>query len=215
MRRMPLNAGELDKFIILSGKFNFTDETLEHVLENELYGKIAVAILECSKKGTKKGVIIEDIEYGGFYVGEIIDDGTATLIQTNLSSASIVDLRLDTNDENNIKLIVSTDYASYLTAADTPKMYRHYLKFTFKVENTNTIVNGILYSSNNTDISGNNISKLNDLIKSPTPYSVLLILSNPLDDITGVLSHDGSNFVIYHARNTYAISTIADTVEPI
>ena len=75
------------------------------------------------------------------------------------------------------------------------------------------ITNGILYSSNNTDISGNNISKLNDLIKSPKSYSVLLILSNLFNDISGVLSYDGSNFVIYYARNPYTITTITDTVE--
>lgn len=156
MRRMPLNAGELDKFIILSGKFNFTDETIEHVLEDELYGKLATEILECGKKGIRKGAIIEDVEYGGCYVGEILDDGTATLISTNISGATSVDLQIDKSDENNIKLVVLTAYNQFLTNADAPKMYVHHLVI-------NVINYFTIYSSNN--LEANTPEKLTTLLK--------------------------------------------------
>lgn len=117
------DARELEKYVFISGKFNFTDETLEHVLEDELYGKIATEILECSKKGNRKGVIIEDTEGGGCYVGEILDDGTATLIQTNIASANSVDLQLDTSDENNVKLIVTTAYEQILTGDNVKTLF--------------------------------------------------------------------------------------------
>ena len=190
MRRMPLNAEELEKFIILSGKFNFTNETLEHVLEDELYGKIAVQILECRKKGIRKGVIIEDIEYGGCYVGEILDDGTATLIQTNISSASSVDLQIDTTDKNNIKLVVSTNYANYLTADDAPKMYRHQMTIT---DQGNVAVDYIVYASNNLEI--NNLENFVTVTKANSNY-------------TGLASYLGADGNVHPAYIRYSFGNV-------
>ena len=161
MRRMPFNAEELEKFIILSGKFNFTDETLEHVLENELYGKIATELIECRKKGIRKGAIIEDVECGGCYVGEILDDGTATLINSSMTSATSVDLQIDTDDKNNIKLIISTAFEAFLAVADAPKMYRHQLTLNFDGEYKTLSL--IVYSSS--DLNVNTLEDLTTLLK--------------------------------------------------
>lgn len=157
------DARELEKFIFLSGKFNFTDETLEHVLEDELYGKIAIEIIECSKKGNKKGIIIEDTEGNGCYIGEILDDGTATLTQTSIASANSVDLQIDTSDENNVKLIITTAYELVLTGDNVKTlfgqditgtgnitMYRHQIIIRFDTDTKE--VHYVVYSPNKAQI---------------------------------------------------------------
>ena len=92
-------------------------------------------------------------------------------------------------------------------------MYRHNLKFTFKVGDSNKSTNGILYSSNNTDISGTDVSKLSKLIKNPKNYQILLILSSILGDTRGTLIYNGSTFLLCIGKEL-SITKIEDNVQP-
>jgi hypothetical protein len=134
------DAKELEKFIFISGPFAFTNETLEHVLEDKLYGKIATAMIECSKKGIYKGIIIEDTENGGCYIGDILSDNTATIVNPNAASLNVLSLELDSSDKNNIKLkiyveddqVVTTDnvktlFGQTITGTGNINLYRHEL----------------------------------------------------------------------------------------
>lgn len=68
MKRMTLNAAELDKFIILNDEFGFTNETLEHVSQDKLYSKIVEVI------NSKKPVLVFDTTNIELYVGNTDKD---------------------------------------------------------------------------------------------------------------------------------------------
>lgn len=94
-------------------------------------------------------------------------------------------------------------------------LYVHYLRFTYSMGSTSAAIDGVLYSSNNTDISGTDVSRLKQLIKNPESYRVLLILSSIVGGSCGTLIYDGSTFVIYTGRDPISITKIEDKVKPI
>lgn len=107
------DAKELEKYLFLTGSFNFQTERLENVLEDELYGKLYKEIELCEKNKTRKGVIIEDTLGGGCYIGEIADDNTVSLISFYGNLSTFVDINIDNEYELVITVsneeLISTD----------------------------------------------------------------------------------------------------------
>lgn len=218
MRKMTFNAAELDKFIILSGKFNFQTELLENVLEDELYGKLYQELQLCAKNQTRKGIIVEDTYGGGCYIGEIADDNTASLMSFYGNSASNVEINIAKDNQLNIEVsnetLMSEDNVKTLfgdqsiIGTGNIDLYRHYLKA--------NRVYFTIYSSN----------KLN--VDTPQDLTTILKASNGAF-ITGIY-HNGTEVLAKSALITYEnnvwytyydggtktpITTLTDIVETI
>lgn len=92
MKRMTLNAAELDKFIILNGAFGFTDETLEHVSQDKLFSKIIEVI------GNRRPVLIFDTTNIELYVGNTDEDTMyLTALYNNTANSYTIDYDKDTD----------------------------------------------------------------------------------------------------------------------
>lgn len=89
---------ELEKYLFISGDFKLQTEVLEDVLKDKLYGRIAAEMLDCFKKETRKGIIIEDTYFGGLYVGDLADDTTARLTSVDGNLVKIIDINLTNID---------------------------------------------------------------------------------------------------------------------
>lgn len=226
------DARELEKFIFLSGRYNFEEEILEHVLEDKLYGKIATEILECLKKNIRKGIIVEDIGFGGCYIGEICDDGTATLININASSNNSLELQINRDDENNIKLEIYKTYEAFLTSDNVKTlfgqnitgtgditMYRHDLTFT---EGNGDKYVGVVYSSKNLEV--NTFDKLATLIGKSGNQNILVVKTTAINettkDATNIRVHWYTEGFVWLAKNNtgtinVALGEVSDVVTPI
>ena len=117
------DARELEKYLFLSGKFNFQTELLKNVLEDKLYGKLYKEIQSCAENQTRKGVIVEDTLGGGCYVGEIADDNTIRLMSFYGNSITIVDINIANDYELNIEVsnedLMSTDNVKTLFGTES------------------------------------------------------------------------------------------------
>lgn len=102
MKRMTLNAAELDKYIILTGYFHFQTELLENVLEDELYGKLYKELQFCADNTTSKGVLITDTYSNALYIGTIFDDNSMQLISFYSNQADIIDINIALDNQLNI-----------------------------------------------------------------------------------------------------------------
>lgn len=92
MKRMTLNAAELDKFIILNGNFSFNDETLEQASKHEPWCKIVEVI------NSKKPVLVFDKDNVELYVGNT-DTGSMylTTLYNNASTSYTLEYDKDTD----------------------------------------------------------------------------------------------------------------------
>lgn len=102
------DAAEMEKYMFLTGGFNFQTEVLENALIDENYKRLALEINKCAEKSTRKGLIIEDNIFGGMYIGEIADDNSARIISIDAEFIKIVDFNLDEIDiPNYIKMSIN------------------------------------------------------------------------------------------------------------
>ena len=82
MKRMTLNAAELDKYIILNGEFSFQDEILEQASKHEPWSKIVEVI------NSKKPVLVFDTGNIELYVGNTDEDSMYLTALYNNSGTS-------------------------------------------------------------------------------------------------------------------------------
>lgn len=178
MRRMPLNAESLEKFLFLSEKFNFqNEEVIQNASQDKLYFKIVNEIIKCSKNVKNEPLIIFD-EYNGYiYVGYVNDDSTAYATYTTSNTNSILEFEYhgDT-DILNIQLYdeiyVTADNIKTIFGQDIPgtgniTLYRHELIIsTGRTSYNETEYKAYVtyYSSNN--LEANTPEKLTTLTKA-------------------------------------------------
>lgn len=132
---------ELEKYLFLTGKFNFETEVLEHASTDKLYNKLVLEIKECYIKGTQKGVIVVDTINGGLFTGEIADDITARITSIGGNFIKVVDftyeletdkLTIDSVDEelmsiDNVKTLFGNQS---IVGTGNIDLYMHYLSLT-------------------------------------------------------------------------------------
>lgn len=138
MRRMPLNAEELENFLFLSEDFNFqNEEMIENASQDKLYFKIVNEIIKRSKTTTNAPLIIFDKYNANIYVGSVNNDSTAYATYTTSYANSILEfdyhgdtdiLNIHLHDEiyvtaDNIKTIFGQD----ITGTGNITLYRHEL----------------------------------------------------------------------------------------
>lgn len=156
MKRMTLNAAELDKYIILTGYFHFQTEVLEKVLEDELYGKLYRELQFCAENTTSKGVLITDTYSNALYIGTIFDDNSMQLINFYNNQADIIDINIALDNQLNItketETFISEDNVKTLfgnqsiIGTGNIDLYRHEL--IFRGNNNTSTITLTYYSSN-------------------------------------------------------------------
>lgn len=92
MKRMTLNAAELDKFIILNGNFGFIDETLQEASKHEPWCKIVEVI------NSKRPVLVYDKDNVELYVGNTDENSMyLTTLYNNASTSYTLEYDRDTD----------------------------------------------------------------------------------------------------------------------
>lgn len=184
MKRMIFNAEELEKYIFLTGKFNFETELLEHVSNDKLYKRIYEELNLCAKNQTRKGIIIEDTGFGGCYVGEIADDNTLRIIQLDSNLLKIVDINIADADELQIEVTkenfisednVKTILGQSISGTGNIGLYMHVLELIkSKAEYGDTEYKMLVtyYSSN--DLKVDSLQDLTALTKASSTNKVIL-----------------------------------------
>lgn len=161
MRRMPLNAENLENFLFLSEDFNFqNEETIQNASQDKLYFKIVNEIIKASKNVKSAPLIIFDKYNGIIYVGHVNDDSTAYAAYTASNTSSILEfdyqrdtdiLNIHLHDEfyltdDNIKTIFGQD----IEGMGDITMYRHQIIIRFDTDTKE--VNYAVYSPNKSQI---------------------------------------------------------------
>lgn len=153
MRRMTFNAAELDKFIILSGDFNFETEVLEEASKHEPWSKI-VNVFKSDK--TEAPILVYDIGSNTLYIGYKDSDTIfVNSLDTNINKT--VEL-IYSHDEDQLTInvaeesFISEDNVKTLfgnqsiIGSGNIDLYRHQMTLT----NTSGVaVDYVVYSSNN------------------------------------------------------------------
>lgn len=165
MKRMTLNAAELDKFIILNSDFDFHDEILEQASQHEPWSKIVEVIK------SKKPVLVFDTDNIELYVGNTDEDSMyLTALYNNNGTSHTLSYNKETDQltiesvnetfisEDNVKTLFGNQS---IIGAGNIDLYRHYLE----VSDTNgDTANFEFISSSNINATGSD-TKLKDLLK--------------------------------------------------
>lgn len=221
MKRMIFNAEELEKYIFLTGKFNFETELLEHVSNDKLYKRIYEELNLCAKNQTRKGIIIEDTGFGGCYVGEIADDNTLRIIQLDSNLLKIVDINIPDADKLQIEVTnenfisednVKTIFGQDITGTGNIELYRHQMTIT----NANDVsVVYVINASSNVVI--NNVEKFVAVTKANTNYTGLALYLDANSDVQpAFIRYTAGNVVVQLQNGGIApMKSISDIVTPI
>lgn len=209
MKRMTLNAAELDKYIILTGYFHFQTEVLENVLEDELYGKLYRELQFCTDNTTSKGVLITDTYSNALFIGTIFDDNTMQLINFHNNQADIININIANDNELNIiketETFLSEDNVKTLFGSQSIigtgniDLYKHQLTLNYDGEYKTLSL--IVYSSSNL-----NVDSLQDLTTLLKPNSNTLYFGNTTTSVTPY------TFQIIYDNNVWKTGPISEEV---
>mgnify|MGYP004647743895 CR=1 FL=1 len=221
MKRMTLNAAELDKFIILNDEFSFQNETLEQASQHEPWCKIVEVI------NSKKPVLVFDKGNIELYIGNTDQDSMflATLYNNNADTYTLTydrdtdQLRIEEANEtfiseDNVKTLFGNQS---ILGTGNIDLYRHWLQ----VKNADGVYAYFEFiSSSNINATGNG-AKLKDLLKcsgveNARYYS--LGFTDHVAEIVALYWPGSSVGVIQMAIGTtdpVAIVEVKDTIETI
>lgn len=198
MRRMPLNAESLEKFLFISEKFNFqNEEAIENASQDKLFYKIVNAILS----GISAPLIIFDEYNGNIYVGFISDDSTAYATYSASNANSILEFEYhgDT-DTLNIHLhdefylvddYIKTIFGQDITGTGDITLYRHQITIRFGADNKE--VHYVVYSSSNAQI---------------TDYDKFIAVADPISNFNYTAVYVTNDFKAETAYIRFAAGTI-------
>lgn len=154
MKRMTLNAAELDKFIILNGPFGLQNETLQEASKHEPWCKL-VKVIEDNKKSAKPVLVFDGVNLE-FTIGNVDADTiylTNLYNNTGLSYTIIYDsetdqLRIEMIEENflsedNVRTLFGNQS---IVGTGNIDLYRHELNF--RGNNNASTITLTYYSSN-------------------------------------------------------------------
>lgn len=203
MKRMTLNAAELDKFIILNDEFGFTNETLEHVSQDKLFSKI-IEVIKSSRP-----VLVYDTTNKELYVGNTDEDSMylTTLYNNNGTTYTLSydrdtdQLRIEMVEENflsedNVKTLFGSQS---IIGTGNIDLYRHQLTLNYDGEYETLSL--IVYSSSNL-----NVNSLQDLTTLLKPNSNTLYFGNTT---TSLIPY---TFQIIYDNNVWKTGPISEDV---
>ena len=201
------DAKEIEKYLFLTGKFNFETEVLEHASTDKLYKRLVLEIKECSIKATRKGVIVVDTISGGLFTGEIADDTTARITSIGGNYIKVVDFTYDLEkDKLTIESVdeelMSTDNVKTLFGEQSIigtgniDLYNHFLTVTAS-DNTKLYIN---YPSS----QALECDSLQDLTKMTKAKN-----GTKIGFGNTYINYNGS---IWQTANSTAITAVTDTV---
>lgn len=202
---------ELEKFIFISGAFEFQNKTLEHVSQDKLYSKIIEVL------NSNRPVLIYDTINQELSIGNTDSNHNMyiTTLYTNSSITYTLDydketdkLRIEVSEENfisddNVKTIFGQD----IFGRGDINLYRHQI---FLTSNTTVVIIEIL-SSNNLKVDS-----AQDLTTLTNAYAGMKFIG--LDSNTNktyVVSYNGALWRMYDGSAYYDPNSFSDTVAPI
>lgn len=208
MKRMTLNAAELDKFIILNDEFSFQDEILEHVSQDKLFSKIIEVI------GSQRPVLIFDKTNIELYVGNTDEDIMyLTALYNNSGNTYTLTYNRDTDQlrieqasetfisEDNVKTLFGNQS---IIGTGNIDLYRHQMTLT---------------DSEGTSIFFDTISSSNLNCDSLQDLTTLLKATNKTEYIC-YTDRGAAPMKLYYSNNVWyagsnAITAVKDTIETI
>lgn len=225
MKRMTLNAAELDKFIILNGPFGLQNETLQEASKHEPWCKL-VKVIEDNKKSAKPVLVFDGVNLE-FTIGNVDAD---TIYLTNLYNNTGISytitydsetdqLRIEMTEENflsedNVRTLFGNQS---IVGTGNIDLYRHWLQ----VKNADGVYAYFEFiSSSNINATGNG-AKLKDLLKCNSVENARyysLGFTDHVAEIVALYWPGSSVGVIQMAIGTtdpVAIVEVKDTVETI
>lgn len=215
MKRMTLNAAELDKFIILNGAFGFTDETLEHVSQDKLFSKIIEVI------GNRRPVLIFDTTNIELYVGNTDEDTMyLTALYNNTANSYTIDYDKDTDKlriEQAFETFISEDNVKTLfgdqsiIGTGNIDLFNHQLTLSTATDNY------VLRIQSSKNLNVDSLQDLTTLLK-PKPNNVWFCNQLSEQYSTGAkLSYDNGVWSVRLSGATAAsnITTVSDIITTI
>lgn len=180
MKRMTLNAAELDKFIILNDHFGFTNETLQEASKHEPWCKIVKVI------NSIRPVLVFDKDNVELYVGNV-DTGSMYLTALYNNSGTSHTLEYDKKtdqltiesvnetfiSEDNVKTLFGNQS---IIGTGNIDLYRHQL--TLHNDGEYQDISLIVYSSSNL-----NVDSLQDLTSLLKPNSNTLYYGHTISAV--------------------------------
>lgn len=203
MKRMTLNAAELDKYIILNDHFGFTTEVLQEASKHEPWSKIVEVI------NSIKPVLVYDQDNVSLFIGNTNTDTMYLTTLYNNSSTSYTleydketdQLRIEKAEEtfiseDNVKTLFGNQS---IVGTGNIDLYRHQLTLNYDGEYETLSL--IVYSSSNL-----NVDSLQDLTTLLKPNSNTLYFGNTTSSITSY------TFQIIYDNNVWKTGPISEDV---
>lgn len=225
MKRMTLNAAELDKFIILNGPFGLQNETLQEASKHEPWCKL-VKVIEDNKKSAKPVLVFDGVNLE-FTIGNIDID---TIYLTNLYNNTGISytitydsetdqLRIEMTEENflsedNVRTLFGNQS---IIGTGNIDLYRHYLEVSDSNGNT---ANFEFISSSNINATGSG-TKLKDLLKcsgvAESRYYCYGFKGTPSNGASLYWPGSATGVILLQVGNDtpVAVASVKDTVETI
>ena len=232
MRRMPLNASEIEKFTFISGAFSFYDEVLENASKTAPYNKLIQALINTEETEEKsRGIILFDYELPIYYIGYMEYDSDIYLFNVRHTTIGYCHINYDKElDKMTINLVdeslLSTDdiktiFGQDITGTGDITLYRHQIL----VRLTSTDTTCFTYYSTN-DLKVDSVQDLRTLLGG-NEWTIGVTGRFTIDrvnDINGVsvnLVSAGTQLSIYYIKidGSFNIAnalgaTISDVVTP-
>lgn len=193
MRRMPFNAGELEKISYIEDFYDFSTEQLQHASKNPKYAKL-IKLMKTAPKNYSASVLINDLTNQSLYTGTY-DETDIQIYSVTSNSIEYININYDksTDDmeisdtinslltEDNVKTLFGQD----ITGTGDINLYRHQMTLTYLNSETenNVRIQFEVYSSNNL-----NVDSLQDLTNLLKPNNKSSFIGFSLDESSQLYS---------------------------
>ena len=171
MRRMLANAAELDKFVFISGNFNFqNEERYENASATYPYNTIVSVIKKSKAKGQHQPIILYDTTGRDIFIGSVDENGVICYYLSEITTPA--EFRLDYREEEDaIDCYITLDgmltednvktiFGQNITGTGDIALYRHFLKLSIS---TGKFVYLTAYSIS--DLKADSLQDLTTIIK--------------------------------------------------
>ena len=214
MRRMPLNATELEKISYIEDFYDFSTEQLQHASKEPKYAKL-IKLMKTAPKNYSASVLINDLTNQTLYTGTY-NETDIQIYAVTPNSIEYIDINYDksTDDmeindtveplltEDNIKTIFGQD----ITGTGDITLYRHQIKLTID----EYII--LLNVASNNNLNVDSLQDLTTLLKptADTKY-------NTIEMQTGngyILYYTGTIWKAQHGSTDINVSVVEDIVTP-
>ena len=224
MRRMPLNAEELDKFLFLSGNFQFqNEERYENASKIYPYNEIVKTIKKCKITGKAQPIILFDISTERVYVGTILSTNSIVCYYLDsATSTAYFDLEYRENedaldcylelDDVVVEDSIQTIFGQSISGTGNIELYRHQMTIT----NANDVSVVYIVESANDSVINSSETFVN-VTKATTSYTGLASYLDTSGNIQPAFIRYSAGNVIIQLQNgsVSPMKSVSDIVTPI